>query len=124
VKQCQFRVKNKIGESPYFQIEISAPREGRKQISFYDEEEYSKRLIGNGMYWLLWQEARFISVGCHCFFCSSHTVYPPFTFSFQGWSIVVVEHILKGIKEMYPSTTQFRSYQGFDYNFPWPRKFP
>lgn len=41
----------------------------------------------------------------------------------NGWSIVVVEHIMKGIKEMYPSKDFFRQYKGFNYTFPWPRKF-
>lgn len=48
-KKCKFRFKtSKEPVFPFFQIEISAPSEGRKQLSYYDEEEYCKHLIGNG----------------------------------------------------------------------------
>lgn len=46
-KQCRFKVKTKLGP-PFFQLEVSDPLEGRKDYSFYDEEGYSKHLIGNG----------------------------------------------------------------------------
>jgi len=45
--KCRFNVKPK-SEPPFFQLEVSAPQEERKDYSFYDEEEYSKHLIGNG----------------------------------------------------------------------------
>jgi hypothetical protein len=48
-KKCKFGFKSsKQPVFPFFQIEISAPSEGRKQLSYYDEEEYCKHLIGNG----------------------------------------------------------------------------
>jgi hypothetical protein len=46
-KQCRFKTKTKL-EHPFFQLEISDPLEGREAYSFYDEEGYSKHLIGNG----------------------------------------------------------------------------
>jgi hypothetical protein len=49
-KTCKFRFKPS-NDTPFFQIEISAPPEGRKEISFFNEEGYSKHLIGNGKYY-------------------------------------------------------------------------
>lgn len=89
---------------------ISAPAEGRKMLSHYDEEEYCKHLIGNGKSSLVqWYIFRLQYL--------SHASYV------VGWSVPVVEHILKGINEMYPSKNFFRQYQGFNYIFPWPRKY-
>ena len=46
-KKCQFKFKTNT-ELPYFQLALSSPLEGRTQLPFYLESEYSKHLIGNG----------------------------------------------------------------------------
>jgi len=45
--QCKFKVKQKV-DHPLFQIEISNPKEGKKNYTYYNEEGYCKHLIGNG----------------------------------------------------------------------------
>lgn len=62
---------------------ISAPLEGKTQFSFYDEEGYSKHLIGN------------------------------------GWSIPVVEHLLQPLTELFVSDSLFKTYENYNYDFPW-----
>lgn len=47
-KKCYFKVKPRFGEPPFFQIEISAPREGKQNLEYFDEESYCKHLLGNG----------------------------------------------------------------------------
>lgn len=46
-KKCYFQFKPRYGESPFFQIEISAPRKGKQAIEYFDEESYCKHLLGN-----------------------------------------------------------------------------
>lgn len=109
MKKCNFKVKEKYGEAPFFQVMISAPAEGRKVLSYYDEEEYCKHLIGNGKS----SAVQFMYGFRSCSF--SHASYV------VGWSVPVVEHIFKGIREMYRTPALFRTYDGFDYEYPWPR---
>jgi hypothetical protein len=79
-KKCKFAFKGS-NDPPFFQIEISAPPEGRKEVSYFDEKEYCKHLIGNGksiysvlILWLMLDSL----------------------FLFQsGWSLPVVEHLLE-----------------------------
>jgi hypothetical protein len=47
-KKCYFKIKPRFNEPPFFQIEISAPREGKQKLEYFDEDSYSKHLLGNG----------------------------------------------------------------------------
>jgi hypothetical protein len=46
-KKCNFQFKPRFGEPPFFQIEMSAPREGTQSPEYFDEESYCKHLLGN-----------------------------------------------------------------------------
>lgn len=45
--KCCYKFAPKNGDSPFFQIKISGPKEGKKDLSFFDEQEYCKHLLGN-----------------------------------------------------------------------------
>lgn len=81
--KCRYNFAPKSSE-PFFEIKIGAPLEGKKSLSFYNEKEYCKRLIGN------------------------------------GWSIPVVEHLMKPLQKLFSSESLLEDYEGYDYKFPWP----
>lgn len=47
-KKCYFKIKPRFNEPPFFQIEISAPLEGKQKLEYFDEDSYCKHLLGNG----------------------------------------------------------------------------
>jgi len=79
-KKCKFKIE-KFKDVPFFKIKISSPLETKKDLYYFDEQEYCKHLLGN------------------------------------GWSIPVIEHVLKKLKDKSRNT---QVYDGYEYDFPWP----
>lgn len=46
-KKCNFKFEA-ITDEPFFRLQISSPLEGKKDLVYFNEDEYSKHLIGNG----------------------------------------------------------------------------
>lgn len=46
-KKCHFKFEAKNDE-PFFQLLISSPLEGKKDLVYFNQKEYGKHLIGNG----------------------------------------------------------------------------
>ena len=46
-RMCKFKFHPSF-ELPFFQLAISSPLEGKKELSFFAKDEYCKHLIGNG----------------------------------------------------------------------------
>mmetsp|Transcript_33065 Transcript_33065/g.48461 ORF Transcript_33065/g.48461 Transcript_33065/m.48461 type:complete len:147 (+) Transcript_33065:366-806(+) len=46
-RKCRFRVKPQR-DVPFFNIQLSIPKEGKKKDSLLNEQQYCKHLIGNG----------------------------------------------------------------------------
>jgi len=46
-KKCKFQTV-KCKDHPYFKIKMSSPQETKKVLYYFDEQEYSKHLLGNG----------------------------------------------------------------------------
>ncbi len=86
---CDFKVKQHLKE-PFFHLENSTHKEA-KQITFYNEDQYCKHILGNG--WSI-----------------------PIVEYILGGVEDEMNGTLGGLKDLCKETN---TYEGYEYNYPW-----